>query len=155
MIVPSVTALGMESCMTGFTQSDKVLFAVRTVFGQRSLVVYLFSRNQQSVLLAQLTQRMRCRISVTDSFPRSAVSSTDSRVAVVFFVAFCFFLSVFLAEPSVSQLGAARVGAGTLGFSGHRFSFGNDKSHRRISPVMAFVIFFGIIIISYYIGIIQ
>lgn len=153
--MPTVTSLGMESCVTGFTQSDKVLVAVRTAFGQRSLVVYLFGRNQQSVLLAQLTQRVRCRISVTDSFPCTSVSFSDSRITVVIFITFCFFLGVFLTEPSVSQLRTARVRARSFGFSGHRFSFGNDKSHRRISPVMAFVVFFGIIIISHYIGIIQ
>ena len=117
--MPSVTALGMEPCVTGFAQSDEILFVVCTAFGQRSLVVYLFGRDQQPVLLTQLTQRMRCRISVTDTFPRSAVSSADSGIAVVFFVAFCFFLGVFLAEPTIGQLGTARMGAGTLGFYGH------------------------------------
>ena len=93
--------------MTGFTQSDKVLFVVRTAFGQRSLVVYLFGRDQLTVLLAQLTQRMRSRISVTDAFPRSAVSSSDGVISVVFFVALCFFLGVLLAEPTVGQLWTA------------------------------------------------
>ena len=132
MIVPSVTALGMESRVTGFTQSDKVLFVVRTAFGQRNLVVYLLSRDQLSVLLTQFAKRMRRRISVTDTFPRSAVSSADSGITIVFFVAFCFFLGVFSAEPSVGQHGTAGMGAGTLGFCGHRISFVNNKSHRRI-----------------------
>ena len=52
MIVPSVTALGMESCVTGFAQRNQILFTVRTTFGQRSLVMYLFGRDQLSVLLA-------------------------------------------------------------------------------------------------------
>ena len=119
VLMPSITTLGMESCVTGFTQSDKVLFAVRTAFGQRSLVVYLFSRDQLSVLLTQLTQRMSRSVPVADAFPCTSVTSADSRITVVFFVAFCFFLGVFFAEPSVSQLGTARVGAGTLGFLGH------------------------------------
>ena len=97
-------------------------------------MVYLFGRDKLTVLLTQLTQRMSRSVPVADAFPSSAVSSADSGIAVVFFVAFCFFLGVFLAEPSVSQLGTAGVGAGTLGFLGHRFSFKNDKSHRRISP---------------------
>ena len=130
--MPSVTALGMESCMTGFTQSNEILFAVRTSFGQRNLVVYLLSRDQLSVLLTQFAQRMRRRISVTDAFPCTSVSSADSGIAVVFFVAFGFFLGVFLAEPTVGELGAPRMGTGTLGFRRHRFSFKNDKSHRRI-----------------------
>jgi len=132
MIVPSVTALGMESCVTGFTQCNEVLLAVRTAFGQRNLVVYLFGRDRLAVLLTQLTQRMSRSVAITDTFPRSAVPSADSRITFVFFVAFCFFLGVFPAEPSVGQLGTARVGAGTLGFLGHWFSFWNDKSHRRI-----------------------
>ncbi len=130
--MPSVTTLGMQSCVTGFTESYEILFAVCTAFRQRNFVVYLLSRDQLSVLLTQLTQRMSSRISVADAFPRSAVSSADSEIAVVFFVAFGFFLGVFLAEPSVGQLRTTGVGAGALGFLGHRFSFGNDKSHRRI-----------------------
>ena len=148
VLMPSVTVLGMESCVTGFTQCDEVIFTVCPTFRQRSLMVNLFGRNQKSVLLTQLTQRMRRRISVTDAFPRSAVPSADSGITVVFFVAFCFFLGVFLAEPTVGQLGTTGMGTGTLGFRGHWFSFGKDKSHLRITPVMAFVVFFGIIIIS-------
>jgi len=107
MIMPSVTSLGMESCMTGFTQSNEILFAVRTSFGQRNLVMYLFGQDQQSVLLAQLTQRMSRSVPIADTFPCSSVPSANSGIAVVFFVAFCFFLGVFLAEPSVSQHGTA------------------------------------------------
>ena len=117
--VPSVTTLGMKSRVTGFAQCDEVIFIVCSTFGQRNLVVYLLSRDQQSVILAQLTQRMSRSISVTDTFPCTSVSSSDSGITVVFFVAFCFFLGVFLAEPSVSQLGTTGMGAGTLGFYGH------------------------------------
>jgi len=130
--MPSVTVLGMKSCVTGFAQSDEILLIVRTTFRQRNFVVYLFGRDQLSVLLTQFAQRMRRSISVADAFPRSAVTSADSGIAVVFFVAFCFFLGVFLAEPTVGQLGTAGMGARTLGFRGHWFSFGDDKSHRRI-----------------------
>lgn len=130
--MPTVTALGMESCVTGFAQRNEVLLTVRTAFGQRSLVMDLFSRNQLTVLLTQLTQRMNRSVPVTDAFPRSAVSSSDSGITVVFFVAFCFFLGVFLAEPTIGQLGTAGMRTGTLGFRGHWFSFKNDKSHRRI-----------------------
>ena len=105
--MPSVAALGMESCVTGFTQSDEVIFIMRTAFGQRNLVVYLFGRDQLSVLLTQLTQRMSRSVPVTDAFPRSAVPSADSGITVVFFVTFCFFLGVFFTEPTVGQLWSA------------------------------------------------
>ena len=117
--MPSVTTLGMEPCVTGFTQSNKVFLVVCATFGERNLVVYLLSRDQLSVLLTQLTQRMRRSVSITDTFPRSAVSFSDSGIAVVFLVAFCFFLGVFLTEPTVGQLWTAGMGTGTLGFLGH------------------------------------
>ena len=102
MIVPSVTALGMESCMTGFTQSNEILFIVRTTFGERNLVVNLLSRDQLSVLLTQLTQRMQLNIAVTDTLPSPSVSTAYSRVSAVLLVAFGFSLCVFLTESAVS-----------------------------------------------------
>jgi len=145
IFLPSVTTLGMESCVTGFAQCDEVIFTMCPTFGKRNPVMNLLSRDQESILLAQFTQRMSRRIPVTDSFPRSAVSSAYSGIAVVFFVAFCLLSGVFFTEPTVSQPGTSGMGTGTLGFRGHCFSFGKDKSHRRITPVMAFVVFFGII----------
>ena len=152
--MPTVTALGMKSRVTGFAQCDEVIFTMCPTFGKRNPVMNLLSRDQESILLAQFTQRMSRRIPVTDSFPRSAVSSAYSGIAVVFFVAFCLLSGVFFTEPTVSQPGTSGMGTGTLGFLGHCFSFWDDKSHHRIAPMMAFVVFFGIIMIPHFIGII-
>ena len=80
-----------------------------TSFRKGNLVVYLFGIHQPSFLQTQLTQRMLMDIAVTDSLPSTAISATDSRIAVIFLVSLCFRFLMLLTKPILRQFGTARM----------------------------------------------
>ena len=100
-----------------------------------------FSGRQLALLLALFTERMRLDVAVTDSFPCPAIAFVGCRIAFVLVVLFVHDLlmlgTVLLAysEPT-----AAGVGTGALRFVWHWFTSlsGHTKSHRRISPGVAY-----------------
>lgn len=102
MVVPSVTALGMDPCMTLLAQGNEVTPVMRSTLGQRFLVVYLFGLHQDSLGIALLTERVLCCIAVTDSLPCPSIPTAYSRISVVLLVAFVLLFLMLLAEPSVS-----------------------------------------------------
>jgi len=72
-----------------------------STFRKRYFVMHLFGRHKQSLFKTLLAQRVLLHITISDSFPSSAVPTAYSRVSVVLLVALCFLLCVFLAEPPV------------------------------------------------------
>ena len=92
---------------------------MRSTFRKRNFVMHLFGRHKQSAFQTLLTEWVCLDIAISDSFPSSAVSTAYSRVSVVLLVAFCLLLCVFLAEPSVCQLGATGERARSLWFPWH------------------------------------
>ena len=93
---------------------------------QRKDVVDFLCRGHPAFLLALLTQRMRRNVSVAYPFPRSAVPTAYSRVTVVLLVAAGFLFLMLLTEPSIREIRAAWVGAGSLRSFRHSFtSFGH------------------------------
>jgi len=55
--------------------------------------------NKLAILLALFTQRMFMDVSVTDPFPRSAITFSGCRIPIVFFITSGFQLGMFLTEP--------------------------------------------------------
>ena len=92
---------------------------MRSTFRKRNFVVHLFGWHKQSAFQTLLTEWMCLDIAISDSFPSSAVPTAYSRVSVVLLVAFGFLFCVFLAEPSVRQLGATGERARSLWFPWH------------------------------------
>ena len=139
MLVPAVTALGMDSGVTGFTQGNEVVPRMGSAFRQRLLVVDLLGGGQPAFLLTQLAQRVLLDVPVADALPGAAIPTAYSRVTVVLLVAFSFRLGVLLAEPAVRQLGTAGVRTRSFGSAWQWFTSvsGHKKSPRRIAPTKA------------------
>jgi len=87
--------------MTGLTQRYKVALIMCAALRQRLLVVYLFHRYKDSSPLALLTERVSAGVAVTDTFPRSAISTAYSRVTVVLLVAAVLLLLMLLTKSSL------------------------------------------------------
>ena len=121
-IVPSVTALRMDSGMAWLAEGDQILSCVGAAFRQRFDVVNLHRFDIAAFLQAQFAQRIIGGIAVANAFPCSTVPALGFRVAVIFFISLGFQLGVFLTKPAVCQLGAAWVGAGALWLSWHLFT---------------------------------
>ena len=76
----------VDFCEAGLTQTHKVVPCVSTAFGNGQNVVNFLYRSQPTFFEAHLTEKMLCRIAVTDAFPRSAVLAVDIGAALVFVV---------------------------------------------------------------------
>jgi hypothetical protein len=70
---PPVAALRSDTGMTGFAKSHEVLRVTAAAFGKRENVMYLFGRRQLSLPLTFLAKRVSLDVTVTDSFPATAV----------------------------------------------------------------------------------
>ena len=92
---------------------------MRSAFRERNFVMHLFGRHELSVFQTLLTEWVCLHITISNTFPSSAVPTAYSRVSVVLLVAFCFLLCVFLTEPSFRQSGATWERARSLWFPWH------------------------------------
>ena len=119
MVVPPVSSLGMDPCVTTLTQSHQVIPVMCTTFSKGQLVVYLFNGYEHSLLVALLTEGVGLNIAVTDAFPRSSIPSPRSRVTVVLLVTLVLFPLVLFTEPTFSKVGTTGVVAGVFRFSWH------------------------------------
>ena len=121
-------------CMAGLAQTHEVLSCVSAALGNGQNVMNLLYRSQPTFLEAHLTEGMIRRIAVTDALPRSAVLAVDIGTALVFIVFAAFLRAVPLTELSVTEVGTARVRAGSQRFLRHRFtSLGTRKAPRDCS----------------------
>lgn len=55
-------------------------------------------------------------VSITDAFPSSSIPAFCGRITLVFFVPLILQLLMFLAEPSIREVGTAGVGAWAFRF---------------------------------------
>ena len=76
--------------------------------------MYLLGWRVHTFLKADFTKGMGSSIAISDTLPSSTVSSFCGRVTFVSFIALGFYLGVFIAEPSVSQIRTAGIGTGSL-----------------------------------------
>ena len=116
---PSATFSCRDFRMALLAKAHEVTVIVGAALRQRLDVVYLLGRNDPSLLLTHLTQWLLCNVSVSNTFPGSAIPAVHIRVPVVLLVAFVLLPLVFLTEPSIGQLWASRVGTWPLRFSWH------------------------------------
>ena len=132
-LIPAIAALRMNPRMARLAQRHEVSLVMRPALCQRQPVVYLLHRPQQPLLPAFLTERVLCGVTVTDSFPRPAVPTAYSRVAVVLLVAaVLLFPCSSQNRPSVS-FGQPGKEHGLFGFLGIHFTSSRHKeSPRRI-----------------------
>ena len=91
-------------------------------FGDREDVMHLFSRSHPTFFIALLTEGVSRIVSVTDTFPCSAVFFMDVRGAFILVILSPFLHSMFLAVLSVRKVWTAGVRAGTLGLARHMFT---------------------------------
>ena len=87
--------------MTGGAQRHEIIKIIGATFRKRFDVVYFLSGCDPSMLPALLTERMGGKVSRADLPPRSSVTLAGNRVALVMFVPFGFFFSMFLTEPTI------------------------------------------------------
>lgn len=91
-------------------------------FGNREDVMHLIGGSHPTILIALLTEGVGSVVSVTDTFPRSAVFFMDVRGAFILVILSPFLHSMFLAVLSIRKVWTAGVGAGTLGLARHLFT---------------------------------
>lgn len=133
---PSATLSCRDFRMALLAKAHEVTVIVGAALRQRLDVVYLLGRNDPSLLLTHLTQWLLCNVSVSDTFPRSAVSPTHSWVAVVLLVTFILLPLMLLTEPAIRKLWTSRVGTRPLRFSWHllHLSLGIRKALTGLLP---------------------
>ena len=86
---------------------------------ERFYVVDSLGRCISSFGKADLAERMLCGISLSDERPSLAVAFSCHWITLIFLVAFCLFLCMFLAEPSFSEFRASGIGTRSFRFSWH------------------------------------
>ena len=121
--------------VAGLAQAHKVVSRMSAALGNGKNVVNLLHRCQPTVLETMFAQRMLCGVAVTDAFPRSAVLAIDICAAPVFIVLAAFLHTVLFTKLSLTEVGAAGVGARTQRFLRHRFtSLGHEKGPTGLLP---------------------
>ena len=79
----------------------------------------LIHRHNDSVLIALFAERMRFHVTISNTFPGSAVPSAYSRITVVLLVAGILLLLMLLTVTAVGQFRTPWVGTRLLRFSRH------------------------------------
>ena len=121
--------------VAGLAQTHEVLSCVSAALRNGQNVVYFLHRSQPTFLETLFTQRMLCRIAVTDALPCSAVLTVDIGTALVFIVFAAFLRAVLLTELSVTEVVAAGVRTRSQRSLRHRFtSLGHEKSPTGLLP---------------------
>ena len=101
----------------------------------------LLSRCKPAVSFTDLTKRVQCYVSVTDSFPRSSVPFLHFRRTVIFLISFILLSLVFLAEPSVCKVRTTRKGTRAFWFIWHNNHPFAQKKPLQVYSYKGFVLF--------------
>ena len=105
--------------MATLAQRHEVTLVVRAAVCQRQDVMYFLDGRQPAFAHASFANRMRLDVKRSDSSPRASISFVCIWVAQVLVILTFGYLPVLVAEPTIGQPPAARIGAGTLGFVWH------------------------------------
>ena len=126
----------MNLGMAGTTQAHQILSCVSATLGNGLFMMNFFCRNKPAVLLTHLAERMLTDVSVTDSFPGTAVLLVDVRGTLVLVVLFPCYGCVFLTVLPISKVGTAGVRARAFGSAWHWFTSisGHKKSPTGLLP---------------------
>ena len=115
--------LSVDTCMAGSAKCHEIGSVMGAALRQRLHVVDLLGWCVDTFRKTDLTQWMGSSIAVTDTLPGSAVATLGFGITIIFLVASGFLFGMLLAEATVCKTWAAGIGAGTLRFSGHEFTF--------------------------------
>ena len=111
-------------------------------------MVDLLHRNEHSLLVAQLTERMHLDIRITDTFPGTSVPFLHCRVPSVLFIGLAVLLGMLLTETFLRQLWTAGVMTWVFWFPWHPVTSMYNKSPKGIILPLRLHLFFRILIIS-------
>lgn len=90
--------------------------------GERKDVVNLLGLSQNALLIALLAEGVGRNEPIPDALPSPPVPPVDRWTTIEPFIPLGFQFGVFLTEPAVGQLRAARIRAGPLWFERHNYS---------------------------------
>ena len=108
--------------MTGTTQAHLILSCVSAALGNGLFMMNFFCRNKPAVLFAYLAERMLTDVSVTDSFPSTAVLLVDVRGTLVLVVLSAGYGSVVGTVLSICKIGTAGIRTRSFGSCWHGFT---------------------------------
>ena len=135
MAFSSASNFMVDLGVAGLTETHEVVPCVSAAFGNGQDVVNFLYRSQPTFPETHLTERMLCRVSVTDALPRSAVLAVDIGAALVFVVLAAFFHTVLLTKLSFTEVGTAGMRAGSEWSLGHLLAtFGHNESPTGLLP---------------------
>ena len=109
---------------------------MRATFTQRLLMVYLFSRHDNSTFKTHLTEGMLHSILVTDPLPCTAISSLCVLITPVFFIVTIDLLLMLRTIPPICKIRTARITARSFWFLWHKYHL-QYKSRCRYFPLAA------------------
>lgn len=133
-----IVAADRDTRVAALAQRHEIASIVRTAVCERKYVMYFLGRRQSVLFHALLTKRMRLVITRTNFPPCATVSLIGVWIPLIFIVMMLGDLPVFVAEPTVCQFAAPRIGTRALRLVGHLLTFyRHKKSHRWISPSVA------------------
>ena len=118
----SVADLVVYFVMTTLAKAHQIASVMSAALRDGNLVVYLFHRNKDALLEAPLAERMRLDITVTNSFPCSAVFFMHLRVTTLLLVVLLHQLAMLFAVSAIRQIRTAWVSTGLFRFSWHRLT---------------------------------
>ena len=111
----------VDLVVAGSTQRHEVFPGVSTALGDWCLVMHLCRRGHLPDLDTLLTQRVLADVSVPDAFPCTAIFAVHVSSTLILVILAACYSGMIGTVLSVCQIGAARVGAGSLGFSWHGY----------------------------------
>lgn len=134
--MPAITTLRMYTAVAALAQRDQIIPRMCTALRKRYDVMHLLDRHDNPTLETFLAERMLLHVGRSDSRPGSPVPTAYSRISVVLLVACVLLFLMFLAVPSVSQVGTPRPRTWSLRLIRHSFHLlPITKAPRGFAPV--------------------
>ena len=122
--------------MTRYAERHQIALVMCAALRNRLNVMHKRRKDISALLLALLTERMPCQISVTNPVPRAAISRVLIVAAceVVIVSLHNFFVRLTVTALSIRKVRTARHSAGTFRLSRHCTSPSKKPSRRIASP---------------------
>ena len=126
----------MNPLMTRYAERHQIALVMCAALRNRLNVMHKRRKDISALLLALLTERMPCQISVTNPAPRAAISRVLIVAAceVVIVSLHNFFVRLTVTALSIRKVRTARHSAGTFRLSRHCTSPSKKPSRRIASP---------------------
>nr|DAJ97231.1 MAG TPA: hypothetical protein [Caudoviricetes sp.] len=130
----SVAEVVVDFSVAGLTETHKIVPCVSAAFRNGQNVVNFLHRSQPTFFKTLFAEGMFCRKAVANTFPCPAVLAIDIGIAFEFVVLAAFLYTVLFTKLPFTEVGTARVRAGSAWLLGHLFtSFGMRKAPRECS----------------------